>query len=420
MRPLSFRSRISLILLLLATPAAVALVGWAYATLTTNSAKTAQAAIQPLQISARRLLATLDTTKLTELERQTLRTYRDDLREQIALTRRASFYKSRLTTGLAIMLAGLGSVLFFLAIGLGWNLARQLSWPIDELVAWTGRIRRNEPLPDDPPRPGAPEFSALRVAVRDMAASLQQARRSELESERLRAFREVARRVAHEMKNPLTPIRFAVSSLERSAGPTQTEALEVLRAESTRLEQLARDFANLGRLPEGPPAEVDLAELAGELIRTSLPAEVDAHLGVDPGTPHVVGHYDSLRRAFANIIRNGAEAMHGTGRLEVTIRPWDGGVRVSIADQGPGIDPEKRSRIFEPYFTEKADGTGLGLAIVKQAIDLHQGQVEVLETPGGGATFVVWLPLLPESARTRPADRPFVERRLSDRRRNWR
>jgi two-component system sensor histidine kinase FlrB len=91
---------------------------------------------------------------------------------------------------------------------------------------------------------------------------------------------------------------------------------------------------------------------------------------------------------------------------------------VSIADQGPGIEFEKRSRIFEPYFTDKSDGTGLGLAIVKQAIDLHQGRIEVNETPGGGATFVIWLPLLLESARTRPSDRPFVERRVTDRRRN--
>jgi two-component system sensor histidine kinase MprB len=120
----------------------------------------------------------------------------------------------------------------------------------------------------------------------------------------------------------------------------------------------------------------------------------------------------------SNVLRNAVEAMNGKGRLEATVRPWDAGVRLSIADQGPGIAPAKRSRIFEPYFTEKPDGTGLGLALVKQAIDLHQGTIEVIETPGGGATFVIWLPRVPESARTRPADRPFVERRVADRRRN--
>jgi signal transduction histidine kinase len=372
----------------------------------------------PVRTSGRHLFTVLDTTKLSEAERDAVERHRAVLREQLTTTRGAAFYQSFKVTGLAVALAVLGSVLFFLAIMLGRNLARQLSWPIDELVEWTGRIRRSEPLPTDPPRPGAPEFSVLRTAVREMADTLQEARRAELESERLRAFREIARRVAHEMKNPLTPIRFAVASLGQSATKDQEEALEVLRAESTRLEQLARDFSNLGRLPEGPPAEVDLGELAAELLRTSLPPDVQGHLQVDPATPRIVGHYDSLRRALANVIRNAAEAMGGAGRIEVTVRPWEGGVRVSIADQGPGIDPAKRTRIFEPYFTDKADGTGLGLAIVRQAIDLHQGTVDVIETTGGGATFVLWLPLRLESPRTRPPDRPLVERRVADRRRN--
>jgi signal transduction histidine kinase len=418
MESLSFRSRISLTLLLLALPTGVAVIGWAYATLTSNPAKTANIAMGPVRTSGRQLLTVLDTARLSPAERAAVERHRDVLRQQLTTTRGAAFYQSLKITGLAVALAVLGSVLLFLAIVLGRNLARQLSWPIDELVEWTGRIQRNEPLPTDPPRSGAPEFAVLRTAVREMAQSLQQARRSELESERLRAFREIARRVAHEMKNPLTPIRFAVSALGQSASPEQEEPLEVLRAESIRLEQLARDFSNLGRLPEGPPAEVDLGELSGELLRTSLPPAVEGHLHVEPGTPHIVGHYDSLRRAFANVIRNASEAMGGVGRVEITIRPWEGGVRVSIADQGPGIEQAKRARIFEPYFTDKADGTGLGLAIVRQAVELHQGSIEVLETEGGGATFVVWLPLRPESARTRPPDRPFVERRVADRRRN--
>jgi signal transduction histidine kinase len=420
MAPLSFRSRVSLTLFLLALPSAVALLGWAYSALTNNPAKAAQALVAPLRKSTRDLIVTLDTTKLTTDERAALDAHVSRLSNALTIARRAEVYKSRLTTGLAIALAVLGSVLFVLAVVLGSNLAGQLAQPIDELVGWAGHIQRNDPLPDHPRQSGAPEFAALRTAMREMAAGLSQARRAELESERLRAFREVARRVAHEMKNPLTPIRFAVSSLGRSATREQEEALEVLRAESTRLEQLARDFANLGRLPEGPPADVDLGELLGELLRTSVPQEIEAHLQVDPATPHVHGHFDPLRRAFANVLRNAAEAMRGHGRVDVTIRPWDGGVRVSIADQGPGIALEKRGRIFEPYFTDKADGTGLGLAIVKQAIDLHQGSIEVSETPGGGATFVTWLPLAAESARTRPADRPFVERRVADRRRNWR
>jgi signal transduction histidine kinase len=421
MRPLSFRSRITLALLLLGAPSAGAVLAWSYSVLSNNPAKAAQGALQPVARTGRRLLEAIDTTALDQPALEALQSHRDALREQLRLTRSAVEYKRRFTFGLAVMLAVLGLVLFLLSVLLSRNLARQLSAPIDELIGWTGRIQRSEPLPEEGGGgSSAPEFAALRTALRDMAASVQQARRAELESERLRAFREVARRVAHEMKNPLTPIRFAVSSLARTAARDQEEALEVLRAESVRLEQLAREFANLGRLPEGPPAPVDLGELMQELIRTSLPPEVVANVSVGPATPHIVGHYDSLRRAFSNVLRNAVEAMDGRGRIEATVRQWEGGVRLSISDQGPGIVEEKRSRIFEPYFTEKTDGTGLGLAIVKQAIDLHRGTIEVMETPGGGATFVIWLPLVLETARTHPTARPQVERRVADRRRNWR
>src|SRR5205085_939408 len=109
----------------------------------------------------------------------------------------------------------------------------------------TGNIRRHEELPADQARRGAPEFAALRIAFREMADSLEEARRRELEAERLRAFRELARRVAHEMKNPLTPIRFAVSHLRGTATAGQEESLEVLSTESERLELLAREFTEL-------------------------------------------------------------------------------------------------------------------------------------------------------------------------------
>jgi len=420
MAPLSFRHRISIALLLLGAPAAVAVFGWAYSVLTTNPAKTVDQALLPVRNSARELLAVVDTVDLSPEGREALREHRDVLSLQVTLAQRAVQFTRWRTYGAAILLTGLGGLLLAVSFLLGRSLTRQLAQPIEELIGWTGNIRRNEALPADPARPGAPEFASLRDALRDLAGELQRARRAELERERLRAFREIARRVAHEMKNPLTPIRFAVAALGRTASKGQEDALDVLRTESARLELLAREFSNLGRLPEGPPADVDLGELVNELVRTSLPPEIEAHVTVAEGTPHVTGHFDPLRRALANVVRNAAEAMGGQGRVEITVRPYEGGVRVAVADQGPGIPAEKRDRIFEPYFTEKAEGTGLGLSIVKQAVDLHQGDIEVVETPGGGATFVIWLPLARENARTRPSDRPFVERRVADRRRDWR
>src|SRR5262249_50988730 len=156
------------------------------------------------------------------------------------------------------------------------------------------------------------------------------------------------------------------------------------------------DFANLGRLPEGPAAEVDLGELLSELLRTSVPDAMRHSLQVKPGSPHIIGHYDPLRRAFGNLIRNAVEASGGRGTLEVYVSPDGEGVRVAVADHGPGVSPSLRGRIFEPYVTDKVEGTGLGLAIVKQAVELHHGTVDVATTQGGGATFVVRLPRNPE------------------------
>jgi signal transduction histidine kinase len=223
-----------------------------------------------------------------------------------------------------------------------------------------------------------------------MAGGLERARVQEIEAERLRAFRETARRVAHEMRNPLTPIRLAIAQLGRSAGPEQREAIDVLAAESDRLEQLAREFTEFGRLPEGPAAPVDFTELLAELTRTLLPATMTAHLDLDPETPVLLGHYDPLRRAFSNILRNAAEACEGQGELDIVATPLDGsGIRIEIRDHGPGVPPEMADRIFDPYCTGKPGGTGLGLALVKQTIEMHGGSIQLTETPGGGATFVV-------------------------------
>ena len=164
----------------------------------------------------------------------------------------------------------------------------------------------------------------------------------------------------------------------------------MLVTESGRLEQLAREFTEFGRLPEGPAAAVDFSELLAELARTSLPATMTAKLSLDPATPVLVGHYDPLRRAFSNIIRNAVEACGEHGTIEILSAPDGGeGVRMEIRDHGPGIPPELGDRVFDPYCTGKSGGTGLGLALVKQTIELHGGTIGVSETPGGGATFQV-------------------------------
>ena len=211
----------------------------------------------------------------------------------------------------------------------------------------------------------------------------------------MRAFREVARRVAHEIKNPLTAMRIAVDQMQRTDGTMEARraiAIQVMAAETDRLERLAREFSEFGRLPEGPQSEVDIVELLDELGRTGVPDGVAVRLTANGGPRSLLGHYEPLRRAFANLYRNAAEAMQGRGEIDVTIVGDGAGLAVTIADHGPGIPPELRQRVFEPYFTTKDDGTGLGLALVRVTLEAHRGTIAVTETPGGGATFAIVFP----------------------------
>jgi two-component system nitrogen regulation sensor histidine kinase NtrY len=388
---LSFHQRILLILICLgAVPTALAILGWGLTIRSTARAPGARDAIEGVAASGRLLLHTVDSTRLRPPERRALADHATRLNTAIGQLQRAETFSRYYYAGLGLVVLLVGAAFVYASIRFGGHLSRQLSRPIEELIGWTGNIRRMQPLPPDRPRRGAPEFAALRTALRDMASSLERARAQEIEAERLQAFRETARRVAHEMRNPLTPIRLAVAELVRSGGHEQREAIDVLVTESGRLEQLAREFTEFGRLPEGPAAPVDFTELLAELARTSLPTTMSARLELDPRTPILLGHYDPLRRAFSNLLRNAVEACEERGVLDITVMPDEGGgVRIEISDRGPGVPADTAERIFDPYFTGKPGGTGLGLALVKQTIEMHGGTISVKETPGGGATFVV-------------------------------
>lgn len=397
---LPFRRRIFFILVLMAAvPTGLAVVSWVLTVRTFGPTAGARASLEEVAGSARGMLEHLDTMQLAPPARAAVREHLDAVSRGVSFARRADSYLRYYTAGLAIVVVALGTLVLVAAVYLAGHLSRQLSRPIDELVGWTRLIRRHESLPAGPPTRGAPEFASLRLALRDMAGALDAARGQELEAERLRTFREVARRVAHEIKNPLTSMRIALDQLQRAEGAAERPvngrtamAREVLAAETDRLERLAREFADFGRLPEGPTSEVDLVELLEELGRTAVPEGVVVHVAANGGRRTIQGHYDPLRRAFSNLFRNAAEAMAGHGTIDVEVTGEGRGVVIIVADHGPGIPAELRGRVFEPYLTTKPDGTGLGLALVRQTIDAHHGTIAVGETAGGGATFTLVFP----------------------------
>lgn len=390
---LSFRGRILGILIVLgALPTTALIVGWALTLRATGPTGTTPLALERIETAGRMVIESVDTLELSPDERRAFRAQVEALNQALAETQRSVVYMGYYSTGLAIAILLVGAVLVYSSILLAGHLSRQLSRPINELVGWTERIKMGQSLPEGPPTRGAPEFDDLRSSLRDMAEELAAGRRREIEAERLRAFREVARRVAHEMKNPLTPIRFAVAQLQRTATDNQTEALEVVEAEANQLEQLAREFTEFGRLPVGPAATVDVNELVAEVARATVPEKMSIKLELDESGAAVMGHYDPLKRAVGNIVRNAVEATGGSGHLSVSVSNTQDGITIKVADDGPGIPADRRDRVFDPYVTGKADGTGLGLALVRQTVELHGGTIWVEQTPGGGATFMMVLP----------------------------
>ncbi|HEU4885694.1 MAG TPA: HAMP domain-containing sensor histidine kinase [Longimicrobium sp.] len=322
--------------------------------------------------------------------------HRRELEASITNARRWEYLLNRSVA--LIPLAGLlvGGVLAVLALRAARRMGRRLSHPVEEMAGWARMVGRREPLPANDGHAAADEFAVLRRAFRRMETELAHAHQAELEAERARTWVGMARRVAHELKNPLTPMRFALSTLHRTTPDREDarEALEVLQAESARLEELARTFAQLGRMPDGPQSEVDVREMMDYLLRTHLPPHVPSELRAADGLPPVTGHHDALSRAFANLLLNAGEVVSqaGRGSVSVDVRETDGQVEVRVLDDGPGIRPEHVERVWEPDFTTKSRGTGLGLALVRQTVQAHGGRVWARNRPAGGAEFGVALP----------------------------
>ena len=393
-----FRTRLFLILLLFAVvPSAILTVVWAASVSATLPVVSGSAAWDSVAATGERAIVAARRARLTPSQRAALDAHEQELRASLEQARRLRYLSARAVRPVAVV-AFVGLLLLaVVASRVAGHLSRQLSRPLAEIVGWTERIARGEPLPEGPPSRGAPEFEVLRRRMRRTARELDEGRERALEAERLHAFRETARRVAHELKNPLTPIRFAVSRLRSGAPPELAESVEVLEIESRRLEEMAQSFAQFGRLPEGRPSLVDMGELARYTAKATVPQELMLTVDVEPGLPMVHGHHDALARALANLLLNAVDACREAGCIAVRVTRATLGerdaVQVAVADTGCGMPSEQVERIWDPYVTSKPGGTGLGLAIVRQTVLAHGGTVDAVSAVGRGTEVRFVLPV---------------------------
>ncbi len=404
-KQLHYRTRLFLILSLFAlVPAALLTVLWGVTLGSALPIVTGRAGWDSVAATGRRAIAAAQKAPLTRSQRMAFSAHERELGASLEQAQRFNYLVRR---GAEVIVVS--SVVVLAAIGFGasrvaGHLSRQLSRPIDELVEWTELIRRGEQLPSAPRRRGAPEFETLRQRLKMAAVALDLGRQRALEAERLRAFRESARQVAHELKNPLTPIRFAIDRLRRASPPELTETIEVLATETERLERTARSFAQFGRLPEGPPSRIDVGELVRYAATATVPPTTVLELDVTDSLPMILGYHDALAGAVSNVLLNAVDACEGSGTIVVKVcsasLQGKTAVRISIEDDGPGIGAQQLKRIWEPYVTNKAGGTGLGLAIARQAVWAHDGSVAARSDIGAGTRIEFVLPVDPLTGAT--------------------
>jgi signal transduction histidine kinase len=340
------------------------------------------------------------------------------LAESVRFSRLYAFLGERVLVLLPAFALLLLALIAGLALVTANSISRDFSRPVDELVGWTRALSAGDELPAEDPdreRRGVREFAHLREALRTTSAELGRARRREVEQARMQSWTDMARMVAHELKNPLTPMAMAADRVARSTEGSVAAAGEVLRAEIRRLDELARSFAQFGRPPSGPMSPVDLGELLRDLVAQLSEQGMRVGLGVPPASVVVNGDLVSLERVFRNLVANAQEAVDAQrvargaasltrGRageeptvpdtsVHVELACLSAWAEVRVRDRGTGIPSEVLPMIWEPDFTRKRRGTGLGLAFVRQVVQAHGGEVTARNRAGGGAELLVRLPL---------------------------
>jgi signal transduction histidine kinase len=296
----------------------------------------------------------------------------------------------------------LAALLFILAgAGIGYSMAERIADPVNRLTRATRRIAGGE-FNARVATTSSDELGRLVEDFNHMARDLER-QRAELErTNRLEAWAEMARQVAHEIKNPLTPIQLNAEHLRRvnadrgePLSPILDQSVNTILSQVTLLRQIASEFSSFASSPTVHRAPVDPGAMLHEIAepyRSALVGEIDFHVDVPAQLPQIYIDRTLITRSLTNILENALHAMGSRGTLTIAAVPDGDGVRIRIADTGAGMDEEALARAFEPYFSTKASGTGLGLPIAKRNVELNGGTIVVTSEPGRGTTVEMRFP----------------------------
>jgi two-component system nitrogen regulation sensor histidine kinase NtrY len=312
------------------------------------------------------------------------------LREQRFLAGVHRALPTSYVTAFALLFGGVVAAVTVIAI----VVARRTSRRIQRLAVATARVAEGD-LDARVDVPGKDELADLGHAFNRMVTDLRRSRAEIEYLQKIGAWQEVARRLAHEIKNPLTPIQLAVQQLaSKYAGDDArfrkmlADASEIVTEEVAGLRRLVDAFSGFAKLPRVEAAKLDLAAVVDEVARDADFVELES-----PDAPVLVaGDRMLLKRALVNLVDNAREA--GAKRVRITWASAEDGARLTVDDDGAGVPADVAARIFDPYVTTKEHGTGLGLAIVKKTLLEHGGDVVLDEarSPLGGARFVLRIP----------------------------
>ena len=305
-----------------------------------------------------------------------------------------------ISAGLA--LAGLVGVVI-----IGLLVARRTARDLDRLVEGSLAAARGD-LDHRVPVRSSDEVGAVASAFNFMMEDLKTSKERLVIAERIAAWQEIARRLAHEIKNPLTPIQMAMDTLRKtwkkqhpSFGEILEESTATVLEEADRLKHIVAEFSDFARMPKPEFQRLDLndaVERGLALYSGSVPVKIE----LTPKLPELDADKNQLNQVLLNLVENARDAIAQkadptTGRITVATRLGDAADRLMLVveDNGPGVPPELKDKVFAPYFTTKhaKGGTGLGLAIVHRIVSDHGGRIMITDNPGGGARFSIELPL---------------------------